>query len=191
MRKNLIAMAMAACALLGIGMVAAGDDYAIDPIHSGVTFRIRHLDISEVPGRFDRFQGRFTIDPSDPSKSSFQMTIEIDSVDTNNAARDGHLKGPDYFNARQYPTMEFVSTSVEPMAGGYRVAGNLTLHGETKPLSIELKGGKTVEMKGQRRIGFTTEFMIKRTEFGIAPKVGPGILGDDVRVMIGLEGTRK
>src|SRR5262249_36066780 len=89
MRKNGMAMTLAACAVMGIGMVAVGDDYAIDPVHSGVTFQIRHMDISWVPGRFDRFSGEFTVDTADPTKSSFKMTIKTDSVDTNNAGRDG------------------------------------------------------------------------------------------------------
>lgn len=191
MRKNVLAMAMAACALMGIGMVAAGDDYAIDPAHSGVTFQIRHMDISWIPGRFNQFAGEFTLDPSDPAKSSFKMTIQTDSVDTNNAARDGHLKSGDFFNAKQYPTMEFVSTSVTPIQDGYQVTGNLSFHGETKPVTFELKGGKTVEMKGQQRTGFSTGFIVKRSDFNVAKKVGPGMLGDDVHVAISFEGVKK
>lgn len=192
MRKNLTAMALGACALMGIGMVAAGDDYAIDPAHSGVTFQIRHADISWIPGRFDAFSGEFTLDPSDPAKSSFRMTIKTDSVDTNNAQRDGHLKSGDFFNTKQYPTMEFASTSVTPTQEGYQVAGNLTFHGETKPVTFELKGGKMTEFpKGVQRTGFTTTFTVKRSDFNVAKKVGPGMLGDDVYVTVSFEGTKK
>lgn len=191
MRKNLMAMSLAACALMGIGMVAMGDDYAIDPAHSGVTFQILHMDISWIPGRFDDFSGEFTVDPTDPAKSSFKMTIKADSVDTNNAQRDGHLKSGDFFNTKQYPTIEFASTSVTPTQGGYQVTGNLTLHGETKPVTFELKGGKTAEMKGQQRTGFSTGFIVKRSDFNVAKKVGPGMLGDDVHVMISFEGIKK
>ena len=101
------------------------------------------------------------------------MTIKPDSVDTNNAKRDGHLKSPDFFNTKQYPTIEFVSTSVKPAEGGYQVTGNLTFHGETKPVTFDLKGGKTTEFKGVQRTGYTTQFKIKRSEFGVAKKV-PG-----------------
>lgn len=79
------------------------------------------------------------------------MTIKPDSVNTNNAQRDGHLKSPDFFNTKQYPTIEFTSTSVAPVEGGFEVTGNLTFHGETKPLTFVLKGGKTAEMKGVQR----------------------------------------
>jgi polyisoprenoid-binding protein YceI len=192
MRKNLKAMALATCVMMGIGMVAAGDDYAIDPVHSGVTFQIRHVDVSWVPGRFNEFSGECTLDTADPSKSSFKMTIKADSVDTNNAKRDGHLKSPDFFNTKQYPTIEFASTAVAPITGGYQVTGNLTLHGETKPVTFELKGGKTTEFpKGKQRTGYTTQFKVKRSEFGVATKVGEKMLSDDVYVTISFEATKK
>lgn len=192
MRKNLMAMALAACVLTGLGMVAMGDDYEIDPAHSGVTFQIRHADISWIPGRFNKFSGEFTLDTSDPAKSSFKMTIIPESVDTNNTKRDEHLRSPDFFNTKQFPTIEFASTSVKPVEGGYQVAGNMTLHGETKPVSFELKGGKMTEFpKGVQRTGFTTQFQVKRSEFGVAPKVGPSMLGDEVWVTISFEGTKK
>ncbi len=191
MRKNLAAMSLAACAVMGLGMAIAGDDYKIDAVHSGVTFQIRHMDISWIPGRFNQFAGEFTLDPSDPGKSSFKMTIKPDSVNTNNAQRDGHLKSPDFFNTKQYPTIEFTSTSVAPAEGGFEVTGNLTFHGETKPLTFVLKGGKTAEMKGVQRTGYTTNFTIKRSDFGVAKKVGPQMLGDDVFVNISFEATKK
>jgi polyisoprenoid-binding protein YceI len=190
MRKNLVATALAACALTGIGMVAAGDDYTIDPVHSGVSFQISHLDLSFVHGRFNQFSGEITLDPADPTKSSFKMTIKPESVDTNNAGRDNHLRSPDFFNTKQYPTMEFVSTSVVPASnGGYEVTGNLTFHGETKPISFILKGGRTAEFKGQKRTGFYTEFKIKRSDFGITKF--QGMLGDDVFVDVGFEAFKK
>jgi polyisoprenoid-binding protein YceI len=192
MRKNLMAMALAACAMMGIGMVAAGDDYAIDPAHSGVTFQIRHADVSWIPGRFNQFSGEFTLDSADPGKSSFKMTIKPDSVDTNNAKRDGHLKSPDFFNTKQYPTIEFASTSVAPIEGGYQVTGNVTLHGETRPVTFELKGGKMTEFpKGIKRTGYTTQFQVKRSEFGVGKKFGEKMLGDDVWVDVGFEAVKK
>ncbi len=157
-----------------------------------MTFQIKHAEISWIPGRFDDFSGEFTLDTSDPAKSSFKMTILADSVDTNNAGRDGHLKSPDFFNTKQYPTIEFASTSVAPIEGGYKVTGDLTLHGETKPVSFELKGGKMTEFpKGVQRTGFTTQFQVKRSDFGVAKKVGPSMLGEDVWVTISFEGTKK
>lgn len=192
MRRNVMATVLAVVAAMGFGVAASADEYNIDPVHSGVTFQITHLDLTYVHGRFNDFVGTFTLDTSDPSKSSVKMTIKTGSIDTNNALRDTHLKNPDYFNATQYPTIEFASTSVEPIQGGYAVKGNLMLHGETKPIMFELKGGKTAEFpKGVHRIGFTTRFKVKRSEFGISPKTPPTILGDDVWVDIGFEAVKK
>ena len=119
------------------------------------------------------------------------MTIKPDSVDTNNKGRDGHLKSPDFFNTKQYPSIEFVSTSVAPTEGGYQVTGNLTFHGETKPVTFVLKGGKTVEFKGVQRTGYTTQFKIKRSEFGVGSPKMKGMLGEDVWVDISFEGVKK
>src|SRR6516165_9696797 len=88
MRKNVFAMTLAASALLGIGMVATGDDYGMDTAHSGVTFKISHSDLNWIHGRFNDFKGDFTVDSADPSRSSFTMTIRPDSIDTNNTKRD-------------------------------------------------------------------------------------------------------
>lgn len=189
MRKNLAAMSLAACAVMGLGMAIAGDDYKIDAVHSGVTFQIRHMDISWIPGRFNQFAGEFTLDPSDPGKSSFKMTIKPDSVNTNNAQRDGHLKSPDFFNTKQFPTMTFTSTSVKPIEGGFEVTGDFTFHGQTKPVTLNLKGGKTVMMKKMQKTGYTAEFPIKRSEFGVS-KFSP-MLGDDVWVTVSFQGVKK
>lgn len=192
MKRNVMATTLATVAAMGLGVAAAGDEYTIDPVHSGVTFQITHLDLTYVHGRFNDFAGTLILDPSDPGKSSVKMTIKTASIDTNNAMRDAYLKNPDYFNATQYPTIEFVSTSVAPIDGGYAVKGNMTLHGKTKPISFELKGGKTAEFpRGTHRIGFTARFQVKRSEFGISPKTPASVLGDDVGVDVGLEAVKK
>jgi polyisoprenoid-binding protein YceI len=190
MRRNLCATAIAAVALLGLGMAAAGDDYTIDPAHSGVTFQISHMELSWIHGRFNEFSGDFKIDASDPTKSSFTMKIKPESVDTNNTKRDGHLRGPDFFNAKQFPVIGFASTSVMPAEGGFQVTGDLTFHGQTKPVTFNLKGGKTAEFpKGVQRTGYTTQFKINRSEFGMDKYAG--MLGEDVWVAISFEGTKK
>jgi polyisoprenoid-binding protein YceI len=189
MRKNLFAMGLAASALLGLGMVATGDDYTIDTAHSGVVFKISHSDLDWVFGRFNHFSGEFAIDSSDPSKSSFTMKIDPNSVDTNNAKRDGHLKSPDFFNTKQFPNMGFTSTSVKPIEGGFEVTGDFTLHGQTKPVTFNLKGGKTIAAKGGQRTGYTAEFPLKRSEFGITK--GSPMLGEDVWVTVSFQGVKK
>src|SRR5205823_755526 len=104
----------------------------------------------------DDFNGTFTIDPDDPGKSSFELSIKTTSVDTNNKKRDDHLRSPDFFNAKQFPLITFRSTSVKPAEGGFEVTGELTLHGATRPVTFPLKGGRAAEFpKGVQRTGFT------------------------------------
>jgi polyisoprenoid-binding protein YceI len=168
---------------------AQADDYAMDGMHSSVSFKISHLGLSWVHGRFDDFSGAFTIDP-DPDKCSFALTIQAESIDTNNKKRDEHLRSPDFFNARQFSTIAFKSTAVKAIKDGYEVTGDLTLHGEPKPVRFVLVGGRTAEFpKGVQRTGFSTELIIKRSEFGMTKFTEA--LGDDVHVAISFEGMKK
>jgi polyisoprenoid-binding protein YceI len=190
MRTRFFNMALATLIVIGLGTTttANADDYVFDAVHSGVTFKISHLGLSWIHGRFNDFAGKFTIDSSDPAKSSFSLKIKPDSVDTNNSARDGHLKAPDFFNVKQFPVLSFTSTAVKPIEGGLEVTGDLTLHGETKPVTFTLKGGNKAEFpKGVQRTGYSTQFVLKRTEFGVG-KPTPA-LGDEVYVAISFEGT--
>ena len=132
MYKHFLRIALAGLLCFGLGTAVKADDYTIDAVHSGVSFQILHLGLSNVHGRFNDFGGSFTIDTSDPSRSAFSLSIKTDSVDTNNTGRDGHLKSPDFFNVKQFPTIGFKSTSVKPIDGGYEVTGDLTIHGATK-----------------------------------------------------------
>ena len=192
MHKQLLQLALAGALVFGLGTAAHADDYVIDAVHSGISFQISHLGLSYVHGRFDDFSGSFTIDSSDPSKSAFALSINTQSVDSNNSKRDDHLRSPDFFNAKQFPTISFTSTSVKPIDGGYEVTGDLTLHGTTKPVTFALKGGTAAEFpKGVSRTGFSTPQMIviKRSDFGVGKPMP--ILGDEVYVTIGFEGTKK
>ncbi|MCP4171904.1 MAG: YceI family protein, partial [Fuerstiella sp.] len=92
---------------------SAADDYAYDLVHSSVSFKARHLDISWIHGRFNEVEGKFSLDREQPTKSTFELTIKVDSVDTANKARDEHLRQPDYFDTKQYPTITFKSTSTK------------------------------------------------------------------------------
>jgi polyisoprenoid-binding protein YceI len=185
--------AVAVLVLVPFGLLGAvsgrADDYAVDAVHGGVTFKISHLGLSWVYGRFNDVSGAFTIDP-DPAKCSFLLNIKTESIDTNNAKRDEHLRSPDFFNAKQFPTIAFKSTAVKAIDNGYEVTGDLTLHGETKPVKFALLGGKKAEFpKGTQRTGFSTELVIKRSEFGM--EKFKEALGDDVHIAISFEGTKK
>lgn len=190
-RTHTFKMALAVSFFLGLGIHATADDYAIDAAHSGVSFQISHLGLSYVQGRFNEFSGNFTIDTSDPGKSSFALLIKTESVDTNNAGRDKHLRSPDFFNVKQFPAITFTSTAVKAIEGGYEVTGDLTLHGETKPVTFSLKGGKSAQFPpGVQRTGFSTsQVVVKRSDFGVGKPMP--VLGDEVYVSIGFEGTKK
>ena len=191
MHTKFLRPALAGVLFFGLGMAVKADDYTIDAAHSGVSFQISHLDLSYVHGRFNEFSGSFAIETADPTKSSFSLTIKTDSIDTNNKGRDGHLKSPDFFNAKQFPTITFKSTSVKPIDGGYEVTGDLTMHGATNPVTFSIKGGGSKEFpKGVSRTGFSTsQFVVKRSDFGVGKPMP--VLGDEVYVTIGFEGTKK
>ncbi len=183
---------LAALALAILGMTAqAAETYTVDPVHSSVSFMISHAGISDIHGRFNDYSGTFVINKDDPSKSSFALDIKVESVDTNNAKRDEHLRAPDYFNVKQFPSLTFQSTKVKATDAGYEVTGDLTLHGVTKPVTLKLKGGhKVVEFpKGTTRVGVTSTVTIKRSEFGLTTELGA--LGDDVQIIVGLEAAKK
>jgi polyisoprenoid-binding protein YceI len=193
MRMPFFRLAVAAVfvSLAGSGMSGrAADEYTVDAVHSSVTFKVPHLGISFIHGRFNAVSGNFTIDPDNADKSSFAMTIKTDSVDTNNKGRDAHLCKADFFNATQFPSITFKSTSVKAVKDGYEVKGDLTLHGETKPISFTLKGGKKAQFPpGAQRTGFSTDLTIKRSDFKMDKMLQ--MIGDEVPVSISFEGVKK
>lgn len=183
-------LALCAIALAGGRLARAADDYAFDPVHSSISFKARHLDISWVHGRFNSADGKISIDRSNPSKSSFTLTIKADSVDTGNKGRDEHLRQPDFFDVKQFPTIEFKSTSVKDAKDGYEVTGDFTMHGKTKKITFTLTGGKEIDFMGGKRVGFSTDLKLKRSDFDFDKRsIGP--IGDEVLVYIDFEATRK
>lgn len=175
---------------LAVPSAKAADVYAYDGVHSSISFKARHLDISWIHGRFNEAEGTFSIDRENPANSSFKLTIKADSVDTGNKARDEHLRQPDYFDTKQFPTISFVSTNVKAIDGGYEVKGDFTMHGVTKSITLVLKGGKESEFKGVKRVPFSTELSLKRSDFGF-DKNAIGPIGDEALIMIDCEGMRK
>ena len=168
----------------------AADEYDYDLVHSSVSFKARHLDISWIHGRFNDVSGKFALDRQDPSKSTFALTIKADSIDTANQARDQHLRQPDYFDTKQYPTIDFRSTKVKAIEGGYEVTGDFTMHGTTNKITFVMIGGKEHDFKGTKRVGFSTELSVKRSDYGFDKNtIGP--IGDEVLIMIDCEGVRK
>jgi len=171
-------------------LVQAADEYAYDGVHSSISFKARHLDISWIHGRFNEAEGKFTLDRETPANSKFELSINADSVDTANAKRDEHLRQPDYFDTKQFPTITFKSKSVKPIDGGFEVLGDFTMHGKSNPVTLTLKGGKEHNFKGTKRVAFSTELSLKRSDYGFDPAaIGP--IGDEALILIDCEGVRK
>ena len=143
--------------------------YAIDPTHSRIGFVARHAMVTKVRGSFNEFAGTGYFDVENPSKSNLSLTIQAASIDTRNADRDGHLKGNDFFDMATYPTIEFVSTSVEALdAENYRVTGDLTIKGVTKPVTVDFEyTGTAVDPYNNTRIGLEGKTVINRKDWGV------------------------
>jgi polyisoprenoid-binding protein YceI len=142
--------------------------WVIDPVHSEVSFSVRHLMLSKVRGRFTSFDGRF-VTGDDPLDSSVEATVDLSSIDTNNPDRDAHVRSADFFDVEQYPTMTYRSTGVRATDNGFVVDGELSLHGVTRsvPLALEVEGFLPTSPFGDTRVGFTASADINRNDFGV------------------------
>jgi polyisoprenoid-binding protein YceI len=191
-RISVWTLALVAGTLLSTGSqsATAADDYDYDLVHSSVSFKARHLGISWIHGRFNEVSGKFSLDRENPEKSTFVLSIKAGSVDTANKARDAHLRQPDYFDTKQFPTIDFKSTSTKPIKGGFEVTGNFTMHGTTKKIKIVMMGGKEHDFGKVKRVAFSTELSLKRSDYGF-DKNAIGPIGDEALIMIDCEGVRK
>jgi polyisoprenoid-binding protein YceI len=155
--------------------------YTIDPAHSRIGFVARHAMVTKVRGSFNEFEGSGYFDADDPSKSSLQLTIQADSIDTRTADRDAHLRSNDFFDMEKYPQITFTSTSVEAGGGDiYRVTGDLTIKDVTKPVTIDFEyGGTAVDPFGNHRLGLEGSVVVNRKDWGLnwnAPLDTGGVL---------------
>jgi len=151
------------------GQLPAAGTYTLDPAHSTVGFRIRHMGIAMVEGEFDGFEGTIQFDPANIAATSVQATIQTASVDTDVDARDGHLRTADFFDVETYPTMTFASTGVQPTGPNtFRLMGDLTLHGVTRPVTLDVTAaGPITDPRAGQRAGFHAEGEIDRRDFGM------------------------
>ncbi|MFQ5767760.1 MAG: YceI family protein [Acidobacteriota bacterium] len=168
--------------------------YKIDPVHSSVGFRIRHL-VGKVRGSFLSFSGTITMDPSHPSDGAVTVTIQANSIDTGNEDRDRHLKSAEFFEAEEYPTIQFESTAVRGSGENLKVDGLLTMHGVSRPVTLDVEFlGVVDDPWGNIRAGFEAHTTLQRKEFGIswnkALDAGGLILGEEVEINIVLEAIR-
>lgn len=169
--------------------VGAAVKYAIDSDHTSIAFKIKHAGISWVHGRFNLPRGELNL-TEDVTKSTFNLTIPVDSLDTRVKMRDEHLLSPDFFDVRKHPEIVFQSTQVRKTDEGLEVTGNLAIHGQTRTVVLTLAGGETAEFPpGGHRIGYTTNVILKRSDFGMTTMLGP--IGDDVHIEVSLEAIKQ
>jgi polyisoprenoid-binding protein YceI len=144
-------------------------DYTLDPAHSRIGFVARHAMVTKVRGSFNDFDGKGHIDGAEPANSSATLTIRTASIDTRNADRDAHLRGNDFFAMEDYPEITFVSSAVEQVAdANYRVTGDLTIKGVTKPVTVDLEyTGAATDPWGQLRVGFEGSVTVNRKDWGV------------------------
>jgi len=160
-----------------------------DPAHSEVDFSIKHLSVSNVHGRFGKVNATIVLNEADITKSTVTATIGVDTVDTGEEQRNTHLKSPDFFDIANLPTATFTSTSVARNGSNLTVNGNLTLHGVTQPVVLNVEGPTTPVpgMDHKPHSGFSATTTISRTAFGIGAKFPAAIVGDDVKLTIDVE----
>lgn len=164
-------------------------NWVIDPTHSEVHFKVKHLMITNVTGSFNIFGASVQTEGEDFSKAKITFTADIDSIDTGNKDRDGHLKSADFFDAAKFPQIKFTETKVESVDndGSYEIYGDLTLHGVTKNIKLEAEfGGVVKDPYGNTKAGFTINGKINRKDFGLtwnAPtETGGVVVSEDVRI---------
>lgn len=170
---------------------AQAQTYKIDGSHTSIVFKVDHMGFSNVYGMFDGAEGSFTFDDAKPENSKFDVTVNVDSINTYEKKRDDHLIGPDFFNAKQFPKIVLKSKTVKKTgANDYAVTADMTMHGVTKPVSFtfkRMKSGK--DPWGKTRTGGEAQFTIKRTDFGMNFMSKPGEVGNDVALTVSIEGT--
>ena len=169
--------------------------YEIDPSHSAVEFVGRHLMLTKVRGRFGRFEGAITV-ADDPLQSSAHVTIDAASVDTGDQNRDEHLRGADFLNVEEHPTLEFHSTRLEPVGERWTLEGDLTIRGVTRRVSLDVEyEGVAVDPFGNYRIGFTASTQIDREDWGltwnVALETGGVLVGKKVLIELSVSAIKK
>ena len=176
---------------------AFGAEFGLDATHSSVGFSVKHLMVSNVKGKFNVFDGNFSIDDKTSKLTRFEGLVDAASVDTDVQKRDDHLRSPDFFDAAKYPKMSFTMSKFTPLKGSKsKVIGNLTIKNITKSVVFDTEMSKVVEdMQGNKRIGVTLNSKINRKDFGLnwnkALEAGGFVVGDEIKISVELEGVAK
>lgn len=186
-----------AIVLAALALPALAADYNIDSAHSAAQFSVRHLMVSNVRGEFSKVTGKVAYDDANPGAITVEASVDVATVSTREPKRDEHLKSPDFFDAAKYPTFSFKSKSAKKTAGGLDVAGELNIHGVSKPVVLHVSG-ITKEIKdpfGMLRRGATATTVINRKDFGVSWNKdldgGGVVVGEEVTITLDMEVARK
>ncbi|GAB4188455.1 MAG: YceI family protein [Thermoflexibacter sp.] len=166
--------------------------WIVDTTHSEVQFKVKHLVISTVTGTFNKFSAELEAEKEDFTDAKISFSADIDSIDTNNAQRDAHLKSDDFFNAEKFPQMTFTSSSLEKSNGKYILKGDLTIRDITKPVVLDVElGGVATDPYGQTKAGFEAVGKINRKEFGLmwsaVTEAGGVVVSDEVKILLNIQ----
>lgn len=186
MKRSFLLLALIGCASL---CVAETQTWQIDPAHTSSQFSVRHLGISTVRGVFQKTTGTVTWDPADPTKTQIDATIDANSVDTRVQMRDNDLRSAHFFDVAKYPTITFKSKHAEAAgAGKLKVTGDLTIHGVTKEVVLDVDGPSApMTAMGGMRMGAEATTKINRNDFGVSG--APGAVGNEIQIVIDVEVT--
>ena len=182
---------------LATGAAAAPSHWEIDPAHATVGFSIRHMMVSNVGGAFSKFTGSVDVDPADPTTATVKADIDTASINTGNEKRDGHLRSPDFFDAAKFPTISFVSKKIEKNGDKLKVTGDLTMHGVTHEVALDVDGPTDAvkDPMGHTRRGVSVSGKVNRKDWGLTwSKTMDGgglVLGDEVKLNFELELVEK
>ncbi|MCP3905321.1 MAG: YceI family protein [Planctomycetes bacterium] len=166
--------------------------YMVDSVHSTALFRVHHLGAGRFYGRFNEIKGTFGFSPENPTAMAIDVSIPIESVDTNSDGLDRHLKSPDFFNAREFPQMSFKSRRVKVASdrNTFVVEGDLTIRGKKKAVEAAIEWTGTADKGRGERCGLEATFTVNRSNFGVSYGVSNGMLGDEVKIIVSLEGNK-
>lgn len=188
MNTKLITAAGLLTVLFTVPVQAA--DYKIDPTHSFIDFKIQHLGISWMHGRFNTLSGTLSYDSNSPNDSQIMLDIDPASIDTNHAERDKHLRSDDFLDVQKHPEASFKSTSFVANEAGGALSGQLTLHGVSKDITIDIeKTGEGKDPWGGYRVGFAGTTELVRADFGIGYNLGPA--SETMQMQFTIEGIRQ
>lgn len=180
---------LATAVLFTVAAWAQGSEWQIDPAHSNAAFTVRHMGISNVHGHFPKISGSAIIDDNDITKSSVNATIDTASVDTGVSMRDNDLRSPNYFDAQQFPQITFKSKSVSKAGEGkLKVVGDLTIHGVTKEVTLDVDGPSApIKMGPNMKRGLAATTTINRKDFGVGSKASGAMVGEEIKIDLDVE----